>query len=338
MSKFDISKFKIVTAVTSIVVLAIVFWGMWGAESMPESSVQNVLPASSKESIPLANLSEKEKLQQAKVNYLRKTYEKRIGNAYWQLKMIDKLMSTLKKEFPLDWEDRLISLLKEAFPDYADALINKLHAHLEYIAWFDSLKTSVTFENRDDRRHSMWNKRLELFGEEAYQIWEAALKQDKFDDHMSVLAKSSDSFIEKSEEYLSGVKAVFGDNVLDTGHKTQMLGYFLNLENVQHDLMQMTVETRRTQLKVYRLSMGLDDEALERWDSLDKQRDALREVGNSYSQKRDQLAKQYKGKSLSQKIRALQVDMFGEAESNAIQNEEATGYYRYTSPQKFGFN
>jgi hypothetical protein len=30
--------------------------------------------------------------------------------------------------------------------------------------------------------------------------------------------------------------------------------------------------------------------------------------------------------------------MFGEAESNAIQNEEATGYYRYKSPQKFGFN
>lgn len=289
-------------------------------------------------STDISALSAEEKIQAEKIKYLRAQFGARINNPYWQIKMIDQLMALMKKEFPLSWESELIKLFNQVFPDYADVLTAKLYAHIEYIAWIDSLKNNLTFENQEDRRQALWDKRLELFGEEAYQIWEAVLKQDKFDAQMKSLAQSTDSFDTKTAEYIKSMKTVFGENILQTGHKTQIINHFLTLDNVQNDLRNMPAEQRRTELRNYREAMGLDDAALIRWDSLDRQRDEQREAGNIYMQKREQLAKQYEGEALTHQIERLQVDVFGEVESKVILNEEASGYFRFNSPQKFGFN
>ena len=344
---------KLKALVLSVSVIAVVSVTLWFSknDSISEYSknVQAVndsvtalpLPASEKEgggSNAELVISDEKKLKAAKIKFLRGQYGAKIDNPYWQIKMIDQLMRLMKKEFPLSWESELIRLFHEVFPEYAEELTKKLYAHIEYIAWIDSLKNNLTFENRDDRRQALWDKRLELFGDEAYEIWEAALKQDKFDAHMQALAQSADSFNEKTEQYIVSMKEVFGENALQAGHKTQMINHFLSLENVQNDLRNMPVEERSAQLRNYRESMGLDDAALTRWDSLDHQRDLMRETGTLYMDERNRLAQTYEGDALSDKVKALQIDAFGETEAKVIYNEEQSGYYRYNAPQKFGFN
>ena len=339
--------------VVSAAIIAAIAASLWLSQSGPidnkpkdmpaiNVSISDLSPSSSKRKSDSANNelapSEAEKIQAEKIKFLRAQYGVRISNPYWQIKMIDQLMGFMKKEFPLSWESELIKLFHLVFPDYADALTAKLYAHIEYIAWVDALKNNLTFENQDDRRQALWDKRLELFGEDAYQIWEAVLKQDKFDAQMKSLAQSTDSFDSKKEEYIKSMKTVFGENILQAGHKTQIINHFLTLDNVQSDLRNMPAEQRRAQLHNYRQSMGLDDAALVRWNTLDKQRDTLRDTGNNYMQQREQLANQHEGEALAKKVELLRIDLFGEVESKVISNEETSGYYRFNTPQKFGFN
>jgi len=345
------NKFKVLVLSVSIISVALV--SLWFTQndsiSEHEKSVQVANDSATEPPLPASGgkgdasgselaISDEDKLKAAKIKFLKGQYGAKIDNPYWQIKMIDQLMGLMKKEFPLSWESELIKLFHEVFPEYAEALTKKLYAHIEYIAWIDSLKNDLTFENRDDRRQALWDKRLELFGDEAYEIWEAALKQDKFDAQMESLAQSTDSFNEKTEQYLNSMKEVFGENVLQAGHKTQIINHLLTLENVQNDLRSMSAEERRVQLRNYRESMGLDDAALTRWDSLDQKRDLMRETGTLYMEERNRLAQTYEGDALSDKVKALQLDAFGETEAKAIYNEEQSGYYRYNSLQKFGFN
>lgn len=270
--------------------------------------------------------------------FFRQQYGARIQNPFWQLKMLEKLMLLLKQKYPQDWEAKLREILELAFPDLADMLLKKLTAFNEYADWIASLKGNITFADEVERRRAMWDKRVALFGEEAYVIWEAQYKNEQFADRLVNLDQSSAPFSDRSQQYISALKEVYGPNALEGGHTTQKMGRFLELSSVQSELAQMPITQRREELRNFRKAMGLDDAALQRWDALDNERDQMRAAGNRYMQMRAQLAQQYQGPEFEQKVSALQDQMFGPIESKYIRNEEASGYYRFNDPQKIGFN
>lgn len=270
--------------------------------------------------------------------FFRQEYGARIHNPYWQLKMLERLMLLLKQKYPQDWEAKLREVLMLAFPDLAEMLLKKLSAFNEYSEWIGSLKGNMTFNDDAERRKAMWDKRVALFGDEAYVIWEAQYKNEQFADRLVNLEQSSAGFAEKSGQYINAMKEVFGPQALEGGHTTQKMGRFLELPSVQTELAQMPAAQRREQLREFRSAMGLDEEALQRWDALDAERDQIRAAGMNYMQQREQLTQQYQGAELEQKLSALQDQAFGPVEAKYIRNEEASGYFRFDTPQKIGFN
>ena len=264
----------------------------------------------------------------------------RLEQPYWRVKLLRDLVLLFQQQFPDSWEQELLAFLRYAFPDIAEDLIAKYYGLQEYEQWLASLTDTMEFGSQQERRQAMWDKRLQLFGEEAYQIWEAALKTDQFDAKMVELAQLNGTFEQKQEHYFDALNGVFGEQAVaaDAPHKAQKMINFLELDNVQQDLRNMSREQQSTVLRNFRSKIRLDDAALSRWDELDAQRVERRVKGESYMAQRERLASHFEGAELDARVEALQVDVFGETDAEFIRKEERSGYYRFREPQKIGIN
>jgi len=264
----------------------------------------------------------------------------RLERPYWRMKMLQDLKLFFQEQFPDNWEEELMAFLRFAFPDMADDLIAKFHAMEEYEQWVSNLKGNMEFASMKERQQAMWDKRVALFGDDAYKIWEAAYKSEQYEEKLGQLAQATGTYQEKQQQYMDMMKEVFGPEVVapEATHKDQKMMSFLELPNVQQDLRAMTREQQTTALRSLRTQMGLDDEALARWDTLDTQRAERRSSGDSYMQQREALASQYSGTELDAKVDALRVQIFGEEQATFISNEERSGYFRFKDPQQIGIN
>ncbi len=264
----------------------------------------------------------------------------RLAHPFWQVKMLRDLKLFFQKQYPDNWEEEFLAFIRYAFPDQADAFIAKFHATEEYEQWVSNLKPTSQFSSEEERRQAMWDKRLALFGDEAYQIWAAELQVEQFNQRLQQLAEFSGSFEEKQQQYIESVKSVFGANALapEAGNKDQKMIQFLELQNVQQDLRSMSQEQQTAALRNLRAQIGLDEAALARWDDLDAQRAQQRSRGEAYKVQRQQLASRYSGAELETKVDSLRLEMFGETQASFIRNEERSGYYRFDEPQQIGIN
>jgi hypothetical protein len=103
-------------------------------------------------------------------------------------------------------------------------------------------------------------------------------------------------------------------------HQQELMNHFLDLGSVQKELGTLPPEQRAESLRSIRKDMGLDDEALARWDELDKVRDTRWEVGSQYMSEREALAQQYSGPELETRLMELRSRYFAdEAETVGAQ-------------------
>lgn len=91
-------------------------------------------------------------------------------------------------------------------------------------------------------------------------------------------------------------------------------------------------------MRSFRSDMGLDPAALKRWDALDEERDTSRTMGTTYMTERSRLEARYQGAELEQQILQLQNRLFSADEARFIRNEEASGHFRFRTPQTTGVN
>jgi hypothetical protein len=275
--------------------------------------------------------------RQALIDQLRRKYGQNIENPYWQVKLLEYLTTLIKQQHPDDWRTRVETLLKDAFPDQAQILLARLDALETYFAWMESLEHDMRFEDDVARRKAIRDKRLELFGEDAYIIWEAQFKDDQFGEKMNALSGSTDSFSDKVDSYVAIIEDVFGSQVLkaEGAHKTQIMGKFMSLPNVQSDLRGMSPEDRKQSMRDFRAAIGLDEAALNRWEALDTERDNEWSAGIRYMQERKALETQNSGQLPEAALRDLQDRVFGKEQSQYIRNEEATGYFRYAGERTY---
>lgn len=271
---------------------------------------------------------------------LEQRFGERMDNAYWRMKLISDMMQLFRERYPDNWRAELEAFFRMAFPELADDLIAKLAALIEYNDWLDNLKATMKFSSMEERQAALWDKRLALFGDEAYDIWEAALKNEQLQQKLKTVDNFTGSFSEKAALYRDSLKEVFGNEVLgeDAPHKTQKLTKFLELEGVQSELYRLPESERYAELRAFRESLGMDEQALERWDELDESRRQMWSNADTYMDRRQQLTRQYQGAELEQQLHSLRVEMFGETEAKYIANEEGSGYFRFEKPQQIGLN
>ncbi|HEX5278127.1 MAG TPA: hypothetical protein VFW42_10710, partial [Fluviicoccus sp.] len=162
----------------------------------------------------------------------------KLKHPYWRIRAIETLMKVLQKKYPNDWKLRLRDLLKLFFPEDAEALLATLEAYDTYSDWLLSMQTDRKFSSKEERLKAIWDKRRELFGNDAEAIWAEEVKQDKVESALKKLDGSGLPVTAKVDSYVKTLSEVYGPDALnpDKSHPVQMMEGFLTLPSVQDEL------------------------------------------------------------------------------------------------------
>ncbi|MDY7232020.1 lipase secretion chaperone [Hyalangium rubrum] len=272
---------------------------------------------------------------------VRSRYGTRLHEPYIQVKLLEELMRYFQKRSPDRWQEELLAFLKKAFPERYEELATMLRNRVDYEKWVKDNDAYLRGLNDRERRAAIWDTRNRLFGKEAAErIWASELKNHAIADTLAALdAKQDANLQQKLETYKQRLHEIHGEQTeayLER-HRQETMNRFLDLSSVQRELTGMSPEARSQSLRAIRQGMGLDEEALKRWDALDQTRDMRWQSGAAYMAERESLAKQLSGPALEAKLQELRARFFG-AEAEVIGQEEASGFFRYDRPRQWGRN
>lgn len=289
--------------------------------------------------VDAAGLSGFDERERAIIEQLRKKYGGHIAGVAQQVEMLANLRDLLRKLYPQDWEQRLLRILAAAFPEQAQELLGWYQKLLAYEDWLKNTLPQMHTGSAEATQKALWDKRVALFGDAAYEIWALERREQKLKETLKELATSTAPFRDKADTYIRELRATYGDRIIgpEAPHLTQNMTQFLSLEGVQKDLRAVPVEERQQRLREFRQAMGLDEAALKRWDELDAERDQAQVAGGTYMAERARLEARYQGAELQSQLESLQDRLFG-PEARFIRNEEASGYFRFKTPQTLGVN
>jgi hypothetical protein len=273
--------------------------------------------------------------------FLRNRFGAKLKEPYVQIKMLEDLMRFFQKRYPDRWQEELLAFLKKAFPEMYDELASMLRNRVDYEKWVRDNDSYLRGLTDQQRRTAMWDARNRLFGKEtAERIWASELKNQALSDTLAALeAKQDANVAQKLSTYKQRIQEIYGEQTeayLER-HRQETMNRFLDLPSVQKDLTAMAPQERSQSLRTIRKEMGLDDEALKRWDDLDKTRDTRWDAGMKYMAEREALAKQLTGPELETKLQELRARYFG-TEAEIIGQEEASGFFRFERPRQWGRN
>jgi hypothetical protein len=273
--------------------------------------------------------------------FLRDRFGAKLKEPYIQIKMLEDLMRFFQKRNPDRWQEELLAFLKKAFPEMYDELAAALRNRVDYEKWVRDNDSYLRGLNDKERRTAMWDARNRLFGKEnAERIWASELKNQALADTLVALdAKQDANLTEKLSTYKQRLHEIHGEQTevyLDR-HRQETMNRFLDLSTVQKELTEMSPQERSQSLRTVRKELGLDEEALKRWDELDKTRDTRWDVGMKYMAEREALAKQLSGPELDTKLQELRARYFG-TEAEVIGQEESSGFFRFERPRQWGRN
>ena len=273
------------------------------------------------------------------IAYMRNEFGNTIYHAHTQIRAIEKIMAYLMNQYPDDWESRMYDFLKNIFPDMADKLFEQFGNLARYKDWLQGSRDQLMGMSGKDRNAALWDTRFQIFGDDAYIIWENALKNEQITDTLHTIAESRDTDIDqKLDMYLTTIRNAYEDKAdrFISRRQTELMNKFLSIETVQENLHTLPAEERRDKLVSIRKAMGLDEDAIKRWDGLDAQRDKSWESGRQYMAEREAILTKYQGEEREEKLRELQAGRFSAEELEMIRSEEAAGFYRYGHTRIYG--
>ncbi|MFY2561762.1 hypothetical protein ACN469_29455 [Corallococcus terminator] len=272
---------------------------------------------------------------------LREKYGAKLHEPYLQIRMVEELMRFFQERFPDRWEQELLAFLKANFPEHYDTLAAMLRNRVDYEKWVKDSDSYLRGLTDTQRRAATWDARHRLFGKEnAERIWVSERKNQAIADTLRTLgAQEGVSLEKKLSTYKERLQEVHGEQAAAyvERHQQELMNRFLDLPSVQTDLGAMPADERAKNLRAVRKEMGLDDEALQRWDALDQSRDSRWDAGAKYMAEREALAKELSGEALEAKLVELRARYFG-GEAETIGQEEAGGFLRFARPRVWGRN
>ncbi|HYO68489.1 MAG TPA: hypothetical protein VEU33_20645 [Archangium sp.] len=275
------------------------------------------------------------------VSYLRSRYGARIRDPHTQMRMLEELMRHFQKLNPTGWEAELLAVLQQAFPELYDELVQRLRQRLDYESWVKEHHAELKDKPDTERRAALWEERHRLFGKEvAEKIWAAELRNTAVADALkSIDALPNASVSDRMAQYKQSLEKTYGENsqAYVQAHQQELMNRFLDLGSVQKDLTAMPPGQRARNLRTIRQEMGLDEQALQRWEELDRVRDARWETGSQYMSEREALAQQYSGPELEARLTELRTRYFSD-EAQTVAEEEQSGFFRFTRPRQWGRN
>lgn len=275
---------------------------------------------------------------------LKKYYGSTIADKSTQailLKVRDYILSL----YPEDGETRFYNILKRAFPELADEIMVTLKKLDQYNRWLKENEPHLTEMNELEKKGTLWEKRRELFGDDADEIWSEEVfayeeRQQNMKDAIRLLDESYDTTIaEKLDIYISTLNETYKDSpeAYFLENRGLLAKVFFGIESVQKELQNMTPDLRQAEINKIRREMGYTQTQIEEQEKMDAYRNGRWENGLKYMADRDALASQYEGPELEEKLKTLREKYF-KHEAKTIMLEENDGFFRYQRPRVYGRN
>ncbi len=269
----------------------------------------------------------------------RKNFGKNIQNQWVQIKFIEDLIRHLKAKYPDTWITELYVMIHATFPNLANEIFAKFEKLQEYNQWLEKKSEELSKLSPEERSTVLWNKRYEVFGEDsAKEIWASEWKALQVKETLHQIDQSSSKDIDqKIQEYRFSLQKIYGDQYPDllTRKSLDLTELFLQLPSIQKELKNMDSEARYKTLKQIRLSLGMDSNAVQRLENLDKERDIRWELGNQYMMERESLIKSGAGE---EEIHNLRLKFFNPEMAEILKQEEESGFFRFKEPRNYGLN
>ena len=272
------------------------------------------------------------------INALREQFKSRIQSKYAQIKLIERLIAYLMQQYPDDWLLRLHGFLVQLFPELAGQLYAQFQKLQHYNAWLRENRETLMRMSPQERRAALLAARQTAFGADAAEIWAAEARTAQLRDALAALDTAEGVALpDKLSSYIAAINAAYGEQAPEfiQARQTELMNSFLAVDSVQADLRALPAAERRAALRELRRGMGMDEAALQRWDELDRSRDAAWDSGQRYMAERERIQKEYDGEAEAGELRKLREQSFGD-EAEIIQAEEESGFYRYGHQRRYG--
>lgn len=236
-------------------------------------------------------------------------------------------------------------ILKRAFPEYADEIMETLNKLDRYNLWLVENRDRLVKMTAGNRLAALWEKRKELFGKDAEKIWSGELlaseaRQAKIQDTLAELSQARDMSIDrKLDVYKRALREAYDGTpesfILNQGPMLSKV--FFSIDSVQEDLNNMSPEQRQQEINRLRAQMGFTERQVESMAKRDADNAGRWDVGLKYMEKRETVVQQYEGQEREDRLKALRNEYFGD-EANTIALEEKDDFYRFKRPHVWGRN
>lgn len=278
------------------------------------------------------------------VDELRKYYGMTISEKNTQASIIG-VRDLVVGTHPANGKELFSTILKRAFPEYTGDIMETLDKLDQYNRWLEGNRERIARMTAAERAAFLWEKRKELFGEDAELIWSGEMlateaRSAKVQDAIVMLDESSDlSIKEKADEYrqilLEAYEGSPEEYILD---QPQLLSkIFFSIDSVQDELKQMSPEERQAEIARVRREMGLAEEQVESMARHDADNERRWETGLIYMEERERIAGESDGHEREERLRQLRGEYFGD-EAGTIELEEKDGFFRFKRPRIYGRN
>ncbi len=256
-----------------------------------------------------------------------------------------KVKKFLMDLYPEDGVDRFHRIIRQAFPEQADEIIGTLAKMEQYNRWLEENKHFLADMNPLERQGALWQKRRELFGVTAKDIWtEEVLAYEKRKQDMretiSLLEESYDTTIEeKIDIYRSTLKQTYDGSPEEyiLANKGMLAKVFFGIDSVQEEIKQMTPEERQWEINQIRRELGYTEEQIQKMEEVDAHRNKRWENGLAYMEERGAIVQKYEGQELEEQLQKLRKKYF-KHEAKTIRIEEEDGFFRYERERIYGRN
>lgn len=278
------------------------------------------------------------------VRELRKYYGKGINKKSTQASL-SSLRNFLMAANGRQGQEYFASLIMRAFPEHAKQIMDTIARLDEYERWLEANRKMLLAMSPEARMEMMWRKRTELFGEEAKEIWSGEMlaseaRTAKVRETLETLNEARDVPLEDRLEIYQGMlRQTYGNTpeafVLE--QKDFLAKVFFSIDSVQEELKGLDPASRQVEINAIRRKMGFSEEEIASMERRDADRELRWQIGLAYMKEREELARQYHGEELEEKLRELRTRYFDD-EAQTIELEEKDGFFRFKRPRIYGRN
>ena len=253
----------------------------------------------------------------------------------------------LIRGYPQQGASMFEQILRAAFPELADQILAAIALMDSYDQWLLDAMLDLNQMDLLAQQNALWDKRYELFGDDAKTIWTEELSAEEEREHSvkSTVAMLDQAYDMPIDERLYLLQNAFNENysqsmselILDT--TSVMTQVFFRFDSVQRELRELPDEERQLQIDEIRRKIGYSEEQIASMAEQDQKKEARWRNGYAYMEARQALeAEALPAEQFSQRLADLRTDHFGDEAYTIGKEEEELGFFRYERPRVYGWN